>query len=688
MKELGDVDYNVSRIQFTPEGTRLFVSGNSFACFDVRTGRRLWKFDDVKGAWRLAVSGDGKTAVLGSTGGFAIIEMDGASSQPTKRFRPYTSARQDMEMIIAPDNRTLVMNYSGTLISWDIPTGKETNRLQIPDVRGGGFGPQLGGISPDGQALITNFGYLQRWDLAAKKPLFDAPPADGLTGRIENLTFTPDGKEILAWSSNHAVARWDVATKKRNPIPTGEFTMFRQVFLTREGLRTIEGRSHQPPSYEVTIRDPLSDKTVQTVRWANSADEKDLRVFLWGYTLTSNAKTLLITYPDVSEKSRGSFVTATDVASGKRLAHFAVPGRFFHMKSPFSPCGRWVALGGKVYHVATGKLRFTPTAENGESLSWLARQLPGFVFPNSPAWFSEDGRFLAGWLLRHDGDKSVSTGGFAVWDAASENVLARWREPGTVVQVAFAPDGRTMALLDAQGIRIQNLLTGQPLAAYDAVDVTCGNNQLDLSTLVFSPDGRTLASGQRDGSIYLWKVPEVTKDLSRTDRAERERLWADLASNSPANARAAIYRLVSDAPAATALVTAKARVIVKPEDPMPPKLVKDLDSELFATRDQATRKLREYGVKAESALRRALAGRPSIEMKRRIEAILADIVTPLPALLPLPLSAERLRSVRAIEVLERAGTPEAQNLLRTWAERAEDVGLGAEAQAALERIRH
>jgi hypothetical protein len=112
-------------------------------------------------------------------------------------------------------------------------------------------------------------------------------------------------------------------------------------------------------------------------------------------------------------------------------------------------------------------------------------------------------------------------------------------------------------------------------------------------------------------------------------------------------------------------------------------LIKDLDSDVFARREEASKKLREYGTKAERALRRELAGAASPETKRRLESVLEAIG---PLVLRLPLTGDALRGVRAIEVLERVATPEAQTLLQAWAEQERDERLAAEATTALERI--
>jgi HEAT repeat protein len=88
--------------------------------------------------------------------------------------------------------------------------------------------------------------------------------------------------------------------------------------------------------------------------------------------------------------------------------------------------------------------------------------------------------------------------------------------------------------------------------------------------------------------------------------------------------------------------------------------------------------LRRFGKAAEAALRRALADKPSLELQQRAEALLRHLDEPGP-------TQEFLRGVRAIETLERIGTPEAQRLLQKFVE-ATDPRLGREAKASLERV--
>jgi hypothetical protein len=96
-------------------------------------------------------------------------------------------------------------------------------------------------------------------------------------------------------------------------------------------------------------------------------------------------------------------------------------------------------------------------------------------------------------------------------------------------------------------------------------------------------------------------------------------------------------------------------------------------------REQAIRELERLGELAEPALRKALEGQPSLEVRRRVEGLLQKLDGPV----TLP---QHLRSLRAIEVLEHIGTPAAQQVLAQLAKGATAAHLTREAQAAVARL--
>jgi hypothetical protein len=105
-------------------------------------------------------------------------------------------------------------------------------------------------------------------------------------------------------------------------------------------------------------------------------------------------------------------------------------------------------------------------------------------------------------------------------------------------------------------------------------------------------------------------------------------------------------------------------------------LLRDLDSPQFAVRDRAAAQLHKLGDGVEGALRRALHPGLSAEARDRIERLLNDLKP----------SSERLQQGRAVEVLERIGTPDARTLLTEIAGGADGAWLTREAAATLARL--
>jgi hypothetical protein len=200
-----------------------------------------------------------------------------------------------------------------------------------------------------------------------------------------------------------------------------------------------------------------------------------------------------------------------------------------------------------------------------------------------------------------------------------------------------------------------------------------------VTALAFCPSGRCLASGSLDATVLVWDVPRPAPPPGgATPRALADG-WADLAGADAARAYRAIRELAANpAPAVTLLAEH-----LKPAEPLDPKriarLIADLDNKRFAVRQRATSGLRQLGQRITPVLRRLLAAKPTPEVRRRVEDILArqeDRLVP----------AGQVREWRAVEVLERVGTAQSRELLRRLVAGAPDAALTREAKAALERM--
>src|SRR5262249_7400617 len=174
----------------------------------------------------------------------------------------------------------------------------------------------------------------------------------------------------------------------------------------------------------------------------------------------------------------------------------------------FSPDGRIAA-------VAVGDALYLVDVVTGQELF----KLPGQAGPSRLA-FSSDGRTLAsgGW------DKKVRT-----WDVTTGQELVRVEGLDFVNAIAFAPDDRTVAVSMgwANGeVRLLDIRTGQTLLRLQGHASYAG-------ALAFSPDGKTLASGQRDTTALVWDLaPGLRPQGTPPPKLTREDLqthWAQLA---------------------------------------------------------------------------------------------------------------------------------------------------------------
>jgi sugar lactone lactonase YvrE len=97
-----------------------------------------------------------------------------------------------------------------------------------------------------------------------------------------------------------------------------------------------------------------------------------------------------------------------------------------------------------------------------------------------------------------------ANGGVYLWDIPARHRVATLADPGNqaVVSVAFSPDGKTLAVVDADG---SIYLWGIP--ARNLVVTLSASTDRAVKSAAFSPDGKTLATADADGSVYLWDIP-------------------------------------------------------------------------------------------------------------------------------------------------------------------------------------
>jgi WD40 repeat protein len=380
---------------------------------------------------------------------------------------------------------------------------------------------------------------------------------------------------------------------------------------------------------------------------------------------------------------RSSHLELRDVATGK--VRRILEGDGWTDALAFSPTSSLLAVA-KSFHrngdavdlwdVPTGRLVHTLAVAGGRGA--------GF----SELAFTPDGRFLVG------SDRQV----IYAWEMASRQQIFRLRKPAVIRPLAFTPGGRLLGLVGGGATDLFDFFTGKRLHRLRLPEGA-------VCQPAISPDGRLLALPTADTTVLIFPLPDldtIPENARRLEAREMDRLWRDLAGERRPVRRSRTakkglprpwgeVRLSVDGHRAYKAIQAlaaspgstlpflKNRLQRRP----PPKwalLVEKLGSNQFAVREAAQGKLAAAGSAAELPLRAALRNQLALELRRRIEQLLA----PLEKSPPPP---ELLRQVRAVQVFEQVGTAEARAILVEFAQGEPEARLTREARASLQRLK-
>jgi WD40 repeat protein len=532
-------------------------------------------------------------------------------------------------------------------------------------------------FSPDGKLLASLDGPLVRfWEVASGKTLSSRLPT-GHEGDVNSVAFTPDGQTLISTGGDLTIRWWDTRTGQQRLSLLCMKNHFRLYEGFPKAALSPDGTTLATTCVDVSDEGtPAKDKKGLrgSIRLWDAATGKELRRLDSG----NGAATALVFSPDGKLLAEGfwpkgnpsSVVRLWDVASGKRSEH-ELAGTCPVFSSDSSILATIGSLGPRrairFWKAATGEK--IHTMSTNEDIRCLA--------------FSPDGKTLATgsdtitlYLLSWDKQSGVQVG---------PPRLAAF-SCGAITTLAFSPDGRMLASSGSDlAIHLWETASGKERARLQGLAATALNTYVE--SLTFSADGRRLASGSADSTILLWDVTGRFRDgelrPAKLSEKELEDRWAGLASNDAMRAGRAIWSLVAAGPQAISLLGERLRpAIAKVSPELVDRLITDLDAENFKTRQKARRELAKLGELCEPALRRALAKRPSLELRRSLQELLSQLDEERKG----SPSGDVLRGARAVEVLEQIGTPEARQVLKTLAKGAPLARLTHEAQAALQRI--
>jgi RNA polymerase sigma factor (sigma-70 family) len=577
---------------------------------------------DQKYLHAVAFTPDSKT--LATIGWLDVRFWDAASGR--ERGRTKSDGRMFAAAVsFSPDSKTMAAAemYCGALHLWDVPTGEHRPQPE------GHSSHWLGtaAFSPDGQHVATNGridGTLRVWDAATGRLLMQVRRSPR---SVFACAFSADGRTLYScWDDKLIVS--DAATgrelrvwKPDDPDKPNVARQLMGMYLSddrRKLMAVSQSMDPQPlPVCSLVGWDTATRKQLFRRRLASSAN------FWIAVSVDAGLLALPAADHDGNKGAAGRGpMQLEDVQTGERLLTFPT-------------------LKGQTWPLvfsADGRLLISTTS--------------GPAPPPAPGGWSQ--------TLR-------------VWEVLTASELLALPTTDGNAKAAISPDGRLLAAPTSDGqILVWDLRKGKERHRFQRLDA-------QVTSLAFSPDGRRLVSGLSDSTLLVWDVPKANGPAAKLDADGAAKAWADLASTHAPRAFRARGALASSPAEALPLLKEHLHPARSADAQRLRRLLADLESEQFAVREKAQRELEELGDLAEPVLRQALEGKPSLEMRRRVQAVLEHLRGPVT-------QPELLRSLRAVAVLEDIGTPEARGLLETLAADADEARQTREAKAALRRL--
>lgn len=457
--------------------------------------------------------------------------------------------------------------------------------------------------------------------------------------RVVSHALSPDGKAIVISDRDKGAVAWDTCWETRlftvrSPEAGKLNEMSSRVSFSPDGRLLINRIDNQVRFYDWALRKEI-------LPWRIVTKTGDGGVYAFCITPDSNYLLLLMSIFGAELNPSQYFCRAVDLKTGQFAWQFALPVRGLLESCHLSADGRLLLLTTHIRRDDIEKLK------NPEDL--LDR------YWTYSLWEIASGKRV---LLKdrvedfQQGDILAQDGRFFIFPGRNEGF--------------FSTD-----MWDLQ----RNELMGQ---------LKLPDEYAPWGTVRLLKDGKTAAvshSDDKEHCVYHWDLSPALKPLPKLKLApqELEQYWADLAAEDAVKARKAVYDLAASPETAVAFFKPRLKAIEAVDDKTLEALIADLDAPRLPARQTARAKLELLGGFAAAALHKALAKPAPLAQAREIEQVLK-------ASLPPYLSTERLRRLRAVEVLERLGTAEARQLLQTVAAGAAGAPETEAARGAVARL--
>lgn len=730
-------DFPAAVLRFLPDGRHVLYSPSAkrVEVRDPTTGKVFAGFDVPNYGSSADIpppAADGKRLLFRyrDTSGYSCAILADIAD-PTPTIRAFRGTSSSDQWAMSADGKRLFHGWDRGIEAYDAGGGE---RIAFAPCRYRSYLPLV--PTPDGSKVVAGWERgAMTFELTADG--FGEPTAASVDA-ADDFTFAPDGKSIV----RAGVGVYDAKGSLTPVEPAHDRSGLRIMRYSRSAARCVDVFHDRPP----VVWDPHTGKTVYRFDQQYAAGlglgvaadgtvsvrhaDRTVRVYtadgklIGERTGRANARgtsvqavspdgALSVEY-DVRDRKLFTYDTATGTgtawpqefaappvfvrfdATGKRV--YAAGGTFAGVfdagsgrrvraaeasaAAAFSDDGRALAVVGKkelkVYELASGKERttaelpatdFDSQDDNRFSRSRWDSDDEGPSFLRGQVQFSADGGKIATFW---------ANGRVTVFDAADGGIRFREaRQWSTTRIAAFRPDGDWFATTARSSRRIALRNTTDPRADRNAI--LLAECKSSVVALAFTPDGKRLISAHDDGTALVWDVDAAIKLPPTADPEPGEALWVALASADAKLAGRAVAGLVAKPDVAVPLLADVVRPVSVPPADRVKAAVADLGDREFKVREAAEKQLRRWGELSADELRAAQPD-ANAEQGERIRRLLEALVGE-------ETDTERLRLLRAVEVLERVGGPSAKAVLEKLAGGAAASGVTREAAKAVRRLK-
>jgi WD40 repeat protein/uncharacterized caspase-like protein len=500
-------------VAISPDGTQLALfSDDSEAhvkLIDLASGRESRRFKlggDRIDSLQLVFASDGRVLAAGVVNRhFKVWDLSAKKEQEIAQ-----TAKDYSHIKFSRDGRLLALSENYNVRLWDVTTMRELPALKAPNSGASSQGDAFVSFSEDGKRLATGGFDTDTivWEIETGKQL---ATLSGRTNMAYNVAFNADGTQL----TSGARTRWDLRTGRGLRLST------KSPDKTTYGIPSPDGRSAamiRPNSGVLALVEVPSGRQLKTLTPPADAGVVQRARFNRDGTL------LAVIYGpgDDAQKtvtpgsfSRGSQVKIWDVKNGREVRSLVsgdIPA-----EADFSADSRTIATVGSM----------------GQISVWDAQSGTKRDLTSSPMnALTNLGNIKPGQMPAMPNMNDIAAIMTNVWGSLAAGTMGQ-----SVTSVAFSPDGRTLATGGVESkanIDIAAMMSGQrPKKGSkqpDPADImkdlkieAVGRVQLwDVATgreigalkghgravtkVVFSRDGKLLASGSSDNTIKIWDV--------------------------------------------------------------------------------------------------------------------------------------------------------------------------------------